>query len=353
MKPIRVLVVDDSDFARDLICEILSADREIVIAGTAVNGREAVEKVRDLKPDIVTMDIEMPVMDGLEAIERIMAASAVPILVVTSLHDANTAYAAIDKGALDLVVKPDVNLEEAQEFIKKIKLLSKIQVITHLGGKHAARKAHEAKTAPLPVFSRTASDWLVAIASSTGGPEALSVILSVLPSSFPCPVVIAQHNTDGFIPGMVEWLRGISKMTIRMAKEGDALVPGTVYVSPSERHMQITPDKRVAFIERHPKDRYRPSCDILLSSVASVYKANSLGVILTGMGSDGAGGMQQIKNAGGTTIAQDEKSSIVFGMPKVAFDSGCIDKVLPLDKIAEELLSVVAGRTHEKAGVPG
>ncbi|MDP2646407.1 MAG: chemotaxis-specific protein-glutamate methyltransferase CheB [Desulfobacterales bacterium] len=340
MGQIRTLVVDDSDFARELIVAILSTDREITIVGQAKNGQEAVEKVRDLKPDIVTMDIEMPVMNGLEAIEHIMAANAVPILVVTTRSDANTAYAAISKGALDLVVKPDVNLEGAREFIQKIKLLSKIKVITHINGKRAIR---ETKVIKPPVFSGTTSDRVVAIASSTGGPEALSVVLSGLPETFPCPIVIAQHNSDGFIPGLVEWLKRVSKMKVKVAQELETIVPGTAYVSPSEKHMEITAGKKIAFKDRHPSDIYRPSCDMLLSSVALAYKAKGIGIILTGMGSDGARGMKQIREWGGTTIAQDEKTCIVFGMPKVAIESGCIDKIVPLDEMSGKIISLVAG----------
>lgn len=340
MGQIRVVVVDDSDLARELISAILSTDREITVVGEARNGKEAVEMVRELKPDIVTMDIEMPVMNGFEAIEHIMAATAVPILVVTTRGDANTAYAAISKGALDLVVKPDVNLEEAREFIQKIKLLSKIKVITHISGKRVIR---ETKVIKPTVFTGTTPNRVVAIASSTGGPEALSVILSGLPETFPCPLVIAQHNSDGFIPGLVEWLRRISKVKVKVAEEFETIVPGTAYLSPSEKHMEITVTKKVAFLERHPTDIYRPSCDMLLSSVALTYKAKGIGIILTGMGSDGVRGMKQIREAGGATIAQDEKSCIVFGMPKVAIESGCIDKILPLDEMSGEIISLVAG----------
>ncbi|MDA8165950.1 MAG: chemotaxis-specific protein-glutamate methyltransferase CheB [Desulfobacteraceae bacterium] len=344
---IRVLIADDSSLARELISALLSTDKELIIAGEAQNGLEAVEKARELKPDIITMDVEMPVMNGLEAIERIMATNACPILVVTTRADANTAYAAISKGALDLVVKPDVNLEGAYEFIQKIKMLSKIKVITHLSGKRAVNQEKKVKTT---IPAGAAASRIVAIASSTGGPEALSVILSGLPSSFPCPIVIAQHNSDGFIPGMVEWLKRVSKIAIKVAEEGEPLLPATAYVSPSERHMEITERRRVAFQERHPKDIYRPSCDLLLSSVARVYQSKAIGVILTGMGSDGARGMREIKSAGGTTMAQDEKTCIVYGMPKVAIESGCIDRILSLEEISGELAMVVARGAGEAAG---
>lgn len=336
---IRVLVADDSSFARELITEILSTDAEIKVVGVAENGLEAVEKVRELKPDVVTMDIEMPVMDGLEAIEHIMATDAVPILVVTTRGDAQTAYTAISKGALELVVKPEVNIDAAREFIEKIKMLSKIKVITHISGKHISSGAIPVKRTELKISS---TDKVVAIASSTGGPEALSVILSALPAKLPCPIVIAQHISDGFVSGMVEWLKNITKLNVKVAAEGETITPGVVYISPSERHMTIDRSKKIVLVNRKPKDIYRPSCDMLLSSVAGVYGPKSIGIILTGMGSDGVNGMKKIKEINGITIAQNEKTSIVYGMPKVAIESGCIDKILPVNEISEEIVSLVS-----------
>jgi two-component system chemotaxis response regulator CheB len=343
LKKIRVLVVDDSILARELIVAILSTSPEIQVIGEAKDGKEAVEKVRELKPDIVTMDVEMPVMDGIEAIEQIMATNAVPILVVTTRGDAHTAFAAISKGALDLVVKPDVNLNEAREFISKIKLLAGIRVVTHISGMRKIQKAIEM---PVPVYAENIGDKVVAIASSTGGPDALSVILPQLPENFPCPIVIAQHISDGFVSGMVEWLKLITKLNIKIAVEGDVLTVGSVYVSPSEKHTEINASRGIAFVDRHPQDIYHPSCDLLLSSVARVYGKRSIGVILTGMGSDGALGIRRIKEAGGTTIAQDEKTSIVFGMNKVAIDSGYVDKILPLENISKKIVEMVSS-LHE------
>ena len=341
MGKIKVFVVDDSSLARELIRAILSTDKEILVVGEAANGREAVERVADLRPDIVIMDIEMPVMNGLEATEMIMASNAVPILVVTTRGDAHTAYAAISKGALDLVVKPDININSAREFINKIKLLSKVRVITHLVG-HRAAKAINTLSNPVPDGKQ--SERIAAIAASTGGPEALSVILSRLPEKLPCPVVIAQHISDGFVTGMVEWLKGLSHLDIRVAEEGDNVTAGVVYISPSEKHMEVTGTRRISLIDRHPKDIYRPSCDVLLSSVAKVYGPKGIGVILTGMGSDGAMGIRKIKEAKGLTVAQDEKTSVIFGMNKVAIDSGCVDKILPLDAIADEVAHFAGGR---------
>ena len=342
MKQIRVLVVDDSRLARDLITTILSSDSEIKIVGEAVNGLDAVQKVTELKPDIVTMDIEMPVMDGLEAIEQIMAFQAIPILVVTTMGDARIAFAAISKGALDLIVKPDINIETARDFISRVKMLAHINVITHISGKRTGRGPKETKRT---VFENSAGDRIISIAASTGGPDALSVILSSFDKGFPYPIVIAQHITDGFVTGMVEWLKNISRVNVKIAEYGEALTAGTAYISPSEKNMIVNSSKRISFLDRKPKDIYRPSCDALLTSVASVYGQKGIGIILTGMGTDGVLGMKKIKEAGGLTISQDEQSSVVFGMPKAAIDSGCIDRVLPLGEISGEIERIIGNKS--------
>ncbi len=330
MDPIRVLVVDDSVFIRDVIASILSTDDDIKVIGEAANGREAVEKVLTLKPDLVTMDIDMPVMSGLEAIEEIMARQPVPILVITSHTDSKTAYSAISNGALEVVEKPEIDSDKTEKFIKNIKLLSKVKVISHIrGSSHRSRIDNDKK-------SETGKK-IIAIASSTGGPRALSTILSNLPENLNIPIVVAQHITDDFVPGMVQWLNEASRLEVRLGKVGEMLKAGKVYISPSENHMEINSQKAIAFVERAQNDIYFPSCDLLLSSVANVYGAGSVGIILTGMGSDGVLGIRKIRDAGGITIAQDEETSVVFGMPKVAIKNGCIDKVLPINDVSGEI----------------
>ncbi len=337
----RVLIVDDSSLVRDLIRAIVELDSEMEVVGEASNGLEAVAAVRILRPDIVTMDIEMPVMDGLQAIEQIMAENAVPILVVTTRSDAKTAYAAIAKGALDLVIKPDLNIGTAREFVAKLKLLSRVRVVPHISG----RRAHlHPAVADAPLISGDLSDRIVAIASSTGGPDALSVILSRLPEKFPVPIVIAQHISDGFVSGMVGWLRPLSRVELKVAEDGEYLRPGTAYVCPPETHMLIDSSKRIIFAGRQPNDIYRPSCDLLLSSVAEAFSNKAIGVILTGMGNDGVAGMKKIRKAGGWTIAQDEKTSVIFGMPRLAIESGCVDAVMPLHAISSEIARAAADK---------
>lgn len=337
MKPVKVLVVDDSAFARAFIIDLLSTDSGIQVIGEAADGLEAVKKIPVLKPDIVTMDIQMPVMDGLEAIEQIMSSHAVPILVVTEKSDADTAYKAISKGALEVIPKPDTDSGDSYELISKIRLLSKVKVISHIKGHSGKPAISDLNTSE---HKKSDSDKIVAIASSTGGPKALSVLLSALPEKFPWPIVIAQHIANNFVSGMAEWLDKVVKLKVKLGEQGERIIGGTVYISPSEKHMKIDHTKKIRFKERDPKDIYFPSCNILLSSVANVYKSSSIGVILTGMGNDGIIGMEDIKRAKGITIAQDENSSVVFGMAKVAIENGCIDKVLPLNKIAGEIISL-------------
>lgn len=331
MDAIKVLIVDDSSLAREFIKAILATDEGITVAGEAENGREAIEKTKRLRPDIVIMDIEMPIMGGLEAIGIIMAENPVPILVVTSKGESDTAYRAISKGALEVLPKSDVDPDAPWKFIENVKILAKVRVVTHVGGRERKDKEDERSDDKVP-FKK-----IIAIASSTGGPNALNTILPTLPEDYCCPIVIAQHIADGFVYGMVEWLAKISKLQVKVAKGGDTLLAGHVYVSPPERHMVVNYGNRISFIERVSQDIYHPSCDRLLTSVASVYGARAIGVILTGMGQDGVQGMAKIKELGGKTIAQDEDSSIVFGMPRKAIEAGCIDTVLSLAQIGPEL----------------
>jgi two-component system chemotaxis response regulator CheB len=338
MPPIKVLVVDDSAAARQIITAILSQDRNIRIIGEASNGREAVEQVLKLQPDLVTLDLEMPIMNGIEALERIMAAHAVPVLVISGQGSAQTAYAAISRGALDVLSKSEINPANPIELINKIKLLAGVKVITHLRRENLNNEGQELRLAPP---KPTDNYKIVAIASSAGGPKALAELFSQFPPDFPCPVVIAQHIAEGFEVGLADWLNKIAPLKVKVAEEGETLNADVVYISPSQRHVKVNSLHKIVLVERKPPDLYHPSCDLLLTSVAHTYGKASIGVILTGMGNDGVQGMTMIRAAGGVTIAQDERTSAVFGMPKAAIASGCIDKILPLDKIAGEIIHLL------------
>lgn len=335
MSPIRTLVVDDSILAREMIAAILSTDDLIRVIGEAGNGREAVQKVVICKPDVVIMDINMPVMNGFEAIEEIMARQPVPILVVSSADDAKTAYRAISLGALEIMSKSEISVEEPAHLVSKVKNLSMVKVISHIRG---VGKGREAGECPRPASAGLRRPGIIAIAASTGGPKALSVIIPALPADFPCPIVIAQHIAKDFATGMADWLHKICRLPVKVAEERELISPGVVYLSPAEKHLTLGRDNRVILRAPRPTDIYHPSCDALLSSVAAVYRSKAIGIILTGMGNDGVEGMKSIKAAQGVTIAQDRASSVVFGMPGAAIEGNCIDKVLPLDEIAGEII---------------
>lgn len=333
---IRVLLVDDSDLVRDMIRDILESAGGIVVVGEAVNGKEAIAKVVSLKPDIVTMDIEMPVMGGLEAIEKIMAEHPVPILVVTALTGVRTAFAAISKGALDVIEKPDISPENMQKLIHKIRYLARVDISAHmqvLGNRDTSRPVRDC-----PVKNAVPNKLIVAIAASTGGPQAIHAILSRLPAAFPCPIVITQHIAEGFTQGMVDWLNSGTELKVVMAVNGARLLPGYVYVNPAEHSMRVTELGLITLGDLDSSLSYRPSCNTLLMSIAAAYRTGAIALIMSGMGDDGVAGMQAIQAAGGATFAQDAKSSVVYGMNRLAVDRGYVQKVVAPAAIPDELM---------------
>jgi two-component system chemotaxis response regulator CheB len=340
-KNIKVLIVDDNRTMRDILEMIVSKASDMEVIGTAENGRAAVELALELNPDLITMDIEMPIMNGLEAIKEIMLKRAIPILVISSIDNAKTTFEAIKSGALDFYPKDHI---QENDLLERIRLLSKVKVIKHIAMSRSLIKPNAAISHESPLKDegiKYASKTIIAIASSTGGPQALSTLFSELPGTFPCPIVVAQHMSIGFVEGLVDVLQKSSNLTIKMGEVRESLQPGTVYVSPSSQHMQINAARRIEFLERQPGDIYFPSCDVLLSSVAESVGKSSIGVILTGMGKDGLEGMRRIKQKGGKTIAQDEQTSVVFGMPKEAIEAGLVDSVLPLKSLGSKISELV------------
>jgi two-component system chemotaxis response regulator CheB len=346
MTNIRVLITDDSSMARSLLRAFLEDETGIEIVGEASNGRQAVDMARELKPNLITMDLEMPVMNGMDAIEEIMCSKAVPILVVSSVADAQNALEAVGRGALEVVRKPDYSPEEAADFVAKVRMLAGVSVITRMrprvapiGDLPPLPMALPTFTAPPvpPILSSSGLahySHIFAIASSTGGPQALAQLLPALPAGFPAPVVIAQHISDGFAGGMAEWLNSLCQLPVRLASEGEVVQPGVIYISPSERHLSITSARRFTLVERGGADIYRPSCDVLLNSAAEIFGRNTIGIILTGMGNDGAKGMARIREKGGVTLGQDEATSVIYGMNRVAIESGAVQRVLPIESMA-------------------
>jgi len=343
MAPVRVVIVDDSTFVRGVLKELLKSDPDIEVVGEAVNGLEALEKISELKPDLVTMDIEMPEMNGLEAIEQIMGGeNALPILVFTSLDDAGTAYDAISRGALELLPKPSMDSFNGDNFARRIKLLSKVKVVRHIRSSGAA-KEKKVKVTQYPSVDNLPG--IVAIASSTGGPSALIGLFAGLTHPLDVPVVVSQHIAQGFDVGLMKWLdRETSHAQVKIGVSGERLQPGTIYLSPANGNMEIISRGMIEISPFGSYDIYTPSCDKLFESIAKTYGPSSVAIVLTGMGNDGTKGAQAIKRAGGRTIAQDEASCVVYGMPKAALDSGSIDEMMSLNDIGKCL----NGLTREK-----
>ncbi|GAB4280467.1 MAG: chemotaxis-specific protein-glutamate methyltransferase CheB [Coriobacteriia bacterium] len=347
-RPIRVVIVDDSLVPREMLRQILSSDPDIEVVGVARDGKEGVEMVRELRPDLVTMDIHMPVMDGLEATEIIMAEAPTPILVVsTSVHGEGIgrAFDALGAGALDVMKKPEPRDWEDMEkvgrdLISRVKLLSRVKVITHIRGKRRERAAAKAEAAADAILAPTGEVELVAVGSSTGGPSSLLAILGTLGPDFPVPIVIAQHIADGFVGGLAGWLNAASPLEVKVAEEGERLVAGKVYLSQTGVNLEVRA-MRAAYSEPEPRQLYVPSVDHLFRSVLREFGKRAVGVILTGMGSDGAQALKMLKDVGAPTIAEDESTCTVFGMPKAAVDLGAAGAVLRAEQIATELNRLV------------
>lgn len=346
-KKIRVLIADDSSVAREMLRAVLEEQDDIEVIAEATNGKEAVELTGQLRPDLVTMDLNMPVMNGVKAIEHIMHQKAVPILVVSSETDAELACEALYHGALDAINKPSFNLEEMDYLVQRVRLLSGVPVITRMQRCNLIRQAAESLTSVAIIVSPElakqpiSTQPIFAIATSTGGPKALANLLSELPANFAAPIVIAQHISNGFIEGMAQWLSGVCLLPVKVAEEGERLVDGTVYLSPSEQHLTLTADCKVKLKQRVEQDIYHPSCDEMLISVAQIYGKNAVGIIMTGMGRDGTLGMTQIYEQGGVTLAQDEASSVIYGMNAEAVNAGVVHLELPLSKLAGEMLKIL------------
>jgi two-component system chemotaxis response regulator CheB len=350
---IRVLVVDDSALMRKVLVKMLEKEQGIEVVGTAMDGVFALEKIDKLRPDVVTLDLEMPRMDGLTALRQIVERFQTPVVLV-SAHAAKGAaitFEALAAGGVDFVAKPERILSApleplGEELARKIRMASRVSVakLRH-GPVNTASPADDAERKP----RRQASEYVLAIGVSTGGPNALAYLLPQLRADFPAAVLVVQHMPAGFTALFAKRVGEISALEVREAAEGDPIVPGRVLIAPGDRHMKVRciEDHPVVSLSRgEPVGGLRPSVDVMLRSVAEVFGRKSIALIMTGMGDDGAEGMAVIKSAGGLTLAQDKGSSIVYGMPKAAADRGAVDRVLSLHEMGDFLnnLSVLKGR---------
>ena len=354
-KLIQVLIVDDSTFMRKSLSAMLRTDSRIAIAGMARNGEEALQLVHQLHPDVVTMDVEMPGMNGIEALKRIMAEHPVPVVMVSSLTTESAAdtLKALELGAVDYIPKQlgDVAI---RIFDIRPELIAKILAASQAGDKVRTRPLNGAprpvvKPRPMGLTSHSVSvtrgSSVVAIGCSTGGPQALIEILPSFPSDFPAGIVIVQHMPKTFTKPFAERMNALCGLEVKEAAEGDEVKPGRILIAPSGlqcrvKRQSITTNV-IALSPNVEHHLHAPSADIMMQSVASVYKERGIGIILTGMGHDGLDGMKAIKAAKGRTIAQDEQSCIVYGMPKAVVEAGCADKVIPLSSVVGEILNMV------------
>lgn len=345
---IRVLVVEDSKTVQLALVSALNADPQVQVVGTAESGEAALDAARRLAPDIITMDVNMPGMDGLEATRAIMSSRPVPIVIVTGRmdpKDSATLFRVMEAGALMVLAKPEPigtpgHEASVAKLVQYIKLMSEIKVV-----RRSFPAAGELPPQRPPAFAETAERIrVVAIGASTGGPPLFQQILSGLPPDFGASLVVVQHMAEGFTENFVHWLNQSSRLPVRLAASGMALVPGEVYVAPDGCHLQVGRDERIVLSGAPPDRGLRPSVDALFRSVAQGFGPRAVGVLLSGMGSDGAEGLKLMKEQGGITVAQNRESCVLYGMPQRAIELAAASYVLSPEGIIELLTTVVKSR---------
>lgn len=346
----RVLIIDDSALVRSLLTEIINREPDMEAIGAAPDPLAAREMIRSLNPDVLTLDVEMPKMDGLDFLERLMRLRPMPVVMVSTLTErgAEVTLRALELGAVDFVAKPRIGIasgmqELARDITDRIRAAAQAKLHRRAGAPQAPAPEGQAKARPAS-YSRLSTEKLIAIGASTGGTEAIREVLTRLPADCPA-VLITQHMPPGFTRSFAQRLDSLCRITVSEAEDGERVLPGHAYIAPGGRHMRLarSGSNYVAAIDDgEPVNRHRPSVDVLFRSVAANAGPNALGVMLTGMGKDGAVAMLEMKRAGSFTIAQDEASCIVFGMPKEAIALGAVDEVLPVTRIAERLQSRLA-----------
>ncbi|OGW27110.1 MAG: hypothetical protein A2X59_04590 [Nitrospirae bacterium GWC2_42_7] len=345
----KVLVVDDSAFTRQIIKKILEQDSNIEVAGVATDGIDAMAKTLRLKPDIITLDFEMPEMDGFSFLRWLMRERPTPVIMVSSHADSKTVFKALELGAVDFIAKPTKRASIELQTVEK-DLLRKIRGIKDIRMDLLSRNLEllDSEEDFQPAAEKTQRTInLVAVGSSTGGPAALQIILTRLPANFHAAVIVSQHMPRGFTGPLSERLDKLSAIRIKEAEDGDQLQPGRVFICPGGYHMGIKKKGEKAVIsirESILTDKYVPSVDHMMASAADAFGSNSMGVILTGMGNDGKKGMLEIKEKGGYTIAESEESAIVFGMPGEAIKAGAVEIILPISEIPAEIIRMVSNR---------
>lgn len=343
---IRVLVVDDSAFMRKLVSEILNEQPDIRVVGTARHGKDALQKLGQMAVDVITLDVEMPVMDGLDTLDHIIDRHSTPVIMLSSVtkKGSETTMKALSRGAFDFIPKPSgaisMDLREvAAELVQKVRAAARADsAAVRVQPRPPERRAVQR---PRPAVARSSHDVIVAIGSSTGGPRALEQVISRIPGDLPASVVIVQHMPKGFTKSFAERLNSVADLEVKEAQAGDRLCRGHVFLAPGDYHMVVAHDHRITLNQEPPVQYLRPAADVTMNSLPPIYGPRIVGVILTGMGRDGAAGMAAIKAAGGSTIAQDRSTSVIYSMPRVVAEAGDADYVLPVERIGETIYKMV------------
>ncbi|MCX8130303.1 MAG: chemotaxis response regulator protein-glutamate methylesterase [Clostridia bacterium] len=344
---IRVLVVDDSAFMRKVISDILKSDLSIKVIDTAKNGVEAIEKVKELKPDVVTLDVEMPIMDGLTCLKELLKTSYIPVVMLSSVtkDGAEQTIRALEDGAVDFITKPS-NIFEMSSDEKKIEVIEKVKIAKNSTRitQQCIKSLHIKPKSDIVKSSEIKN--IVAIGTSTGGPKALQDVIPLIPGNVPAAFLVVQHMPPGFTKSLAERLNSLSEVTVKEAEDGEFIKPGYVYIAPGSYHMLVEKDKnkniKIRLSQSPPVGGHRPAVNVMMESLSNTGLTNLIGVIMTGMGGDGSEGVKLIKNVNkGYIIAQDEKSCVVYGMPKVAVQTGVVDAVVPLKSITKEIMKIV------------
>lgn len=347
MSKIRALVVDDSAYNRQTIKSMLEKDPDIEVMGVASDGVDAISKTLKYEPDIITLDFEMPEMDGFTFLRWLMNERPTPVIMVSSYSNKNMAIKALEYGAVDFISKPTRRASKDLKNIAK-DLLAKVRAAMNTNMEMVARNVqYLSDEVPEPLVDKHVSPYdLVAIGSSTGGPAALQIILTQIPSDLPAGIVICQHMPKGFTAPLAKRLDGLCKISVKEASDGDVIRNGYALICPGGCHMEIKRKGKSAAVklfEATEKDKYTPSVDRLMTSAANAYKQRTFGLILTGMGNDGTMGMSDIRSAGGYTVAESEESAIVYGMPQEAIKAGAVEKIISVDSIASEVRGTLMG----------
>ncbi len=348
---VKVLIVDDSSFARLSITRQLTADPEIDVVGVARNGIEALEKMKALQPNVVTLDVEMPRMDGLQTLSHIMAEQPTPVVMLSSLtgEGTTTTIRALELGAIDYYLKsspasPVAPFGLGDSLVTKVKVAAKVGASKLRTLVRTVQPRRVDKTATAPRRSPAPPRKTIIIGSSTGGPNALYQVLPDLPADIPASMLVVQHMPPSFTKSLADRLNQLSEVEVREASAGDTLVAGRVLVAPGDYHMTVSPDGKIRLNQEAPVLGLRPAVDVTMKSAASVYGEATIGVILTGMGSDGTKGAAAIRSAGGRVTTQDEASCIVYGMPRSVVESGNSDAIVTLPRMAHEILRMCETR---------